>query len=97
MLFRTCFFRLTDLQDDDDEWLSLVFGLPSAIVIEAAGMLYQYVRYVRSSTNDGTCYLNSCLAQSFVFCTIQRHISDRTEKFVNFRNKETPAGSCIID
>lgn len=47
MLFRQCCFRLTDLRDGDDEWLSLIFGLPSTIVIEAAGMMYQYV-----STSD---------------------------------------------
>lgn len=62
MLFKKCCFHQTDLQDGDDEWLSLIFGLPSTIVIEAAGMMYQYVRYVRSSTNDGTCYVESCLA-----------------------------------
>lgn len=55
MLFRQCCFRLTDLRDGDDEWLSLIFGLPSTIGIEAAGMMYQYVRYVRISTNDGIC------------------------------------------
>lgn len=65
MLFRQYCFRLSDLRDGGDEWLSLIFGLPSTIVIEAAGMMYQYVRYVRNPTNDGTCYVKSYLAQSY--------------------------------
>lgn len=90
LLFRQCCFRLTDLRDGDDEWLSLIFGLPSTIGIEAAGMMYQYVRYVRISTNDGICYVKSCLAQSSVFCTTRRQIS-RSKTDLDTRNKETPA------